>query len=282
VRDLNLIELVPAVGDGLSVSIDVHVDSDSRLQALSGIINGSSFAKALSLDPRVGGTVQAISVLATKVLEALLPDMREVVLSFSKDFNYGDPEFREGYRVFVATKDPAYPLSAIDASKLSVEKNTGRLKHDSEDLNNYSYLVLEIVALPERGRARSENSPWFAKMREARMKARELAERIAAVEETEKRKVMKECRSLVEQGRVLLDADRNYLEKEREKIRRAELAACAQLIWPEKTLSLKDIGTTRRAMGVRSGAELEQEVQEYERIEQEVERRLRELLSYSE
>ena len=282
VRDINLIELVPAVGNGPSISIDVHVDSDSRLQALSGVINGSTFAKALSLDPRIGASAQTISVLATKVLEALLPDMREIVLSFSKDFNYGDPEFREGYRVFVATKEPDYPLSAIDAPQLTVEKNTGRLRHKGRDLENYSYLVLEIVALPERGRSRAENSEWFSKMREARKLAQSLAERIDVVDEKEKRKVMKECRTLVAQGRVLLEADRNYLESEREKIRKAELAACAQFIWPERKLSLKNIGTTRKAMGVKSGAELDREVGEYERTEEEVEKRLRELLSHSE
>ena len=37
VRDINLIELVPAVGNGPSISVEVHVDSDSRLQALSSI-----------------------------------------------------------------------------------------------------------------------------------------------------------------------------------------------------------------------------------------------------
>jgi len=281
VRDINLIELVPAVGNGPSVSVDVYVDSNSRLQALSGVINGGTFAKAISMDPKVGASVQTISLLATKVLEALLPDMREVVISFSKDFNFGDPEFREGYRVFVATKDPEYPLSAIDASQLVVEKNTGRLKHKGQDLDNYSYLVLEIVALPERGRSRSENADWFIKMRDARKMGQSLAERVGAVDEKEKRKVMKECRSLIAQGMVLLEADRNYLEKEREKIRKAELATCAQLIWPEKKLSLKDIGTTRKAMGVKSGAELGREAEEYERSEQEVERRLRELLSHS-
>ena len=282
VRDINLIELVPTVGDGPSISVDVHVDSESRLQALSSVINGSTFAKAISLDPQVGASAQAISVLATKVLEALLPDMREVVLSFSKDFNFGDPDFREGYRVFVATKDPAYPLSAIDASQLNVEKNTGRLKHKGRDLDNYSYLVLEIVALPERGRARAESSDWFAKMREARKLAQGLAERVGVVDEKEKRKVMKECRTLIAQGMVLLEADRNYLDREREKIRKAELATCAQLIWPEKKISLKDIGTTRKAMGVKSGAELGREAEEYERLEREVEKRLRELLSHSE
>lgn len=281
VRDINLIELVPSVGNGPSISVDVHVDSDSRLQALSGVINGSTFAKAISLDPRVGASAQAISVLATRVLEALLPDMREVVLSFSKDFNFGDPDFREGYRVFVATKDPDHPLSAIDASQLSVEKNTGRLKHRGRDLNNYSYLVLEIVCLPERGRSRAENSEWFVKMRDARKLAQNLAESVGAVDEKEKRKVMKECRSIIAQGMVLLEADRNYLQKEREKIRKAELATCAQLLWPEKKLSLKDIGTTRKAMGVKSGADLSREAEEYERTEREVEGRLRELLSHS-
>lgn len=220
-------------------------------------------------------------MLATRVLEALLPDMREVVLSFSKDFNFGDPDFREGYRVFVATKDPDHPLSAIDASQLSVEKNTGRLKHRGRDLNNYSYLVLEIVCLPERGRSRAENSEWFVKMRDARKLAQNLAESVGAVDEKEKRKVMKECRSIIAQGMVLLEADRNYLQKEREKIRKAELATCAQLLWPEKKLSLKDIGTTRKAMGVKSGADLSREAEEYERTEREVEGRLRELLSHS-
>jgi len=59
-------------------------------------------------------------------------------------------------------------------------------------------------------------------------------------------------------------------------------AACTQFIWPEKKLSLKDIGPTRKAMGVKSGPDLGREVGEYERREQEVEKRRSELLSHSE
>jgi len=281
--DVNLVSLVPALGDGVRLMIELILDQQNRLELLESVINGGAFTKAVSLAPAKLAAAKAISTVAMQVVNALLPmQEQETVFRFIKDFNFVNGGFQSGYWAFIGTRDEEHPLSAIDATKLAIDPNTGRLLLNKEPLLNYSYIVIEIIRLAAKGKERGQGAAWYLKMREARAVAEAIANRRSGGEEVpekDKRDAMKQCRQILKEARAIFDTDHTYLQQEKDTILAAEARACESLIWPERNADLRHYGALREHIPVRSGKELDSSVKKYEEEVAKTEETLSELSS---
>ena len=68
----NLVNLVPASMDRVSISIDFVLDKENRLAMLGSLINDDAFLSAVSLTPASAMVAKTISGLSQKILQAFL------------------------------------------------------------------------------------------------------------------------------------------------------------------------------------------------------------------
>ena len=279
--DVNLISLVPALGDGVRVMIELVLDQQNRLHLLENVINGGAFTKAVSLAPAKLAAAKAISAVAMQVVNALLPMKdQETIFRFIKDFNFLTGGFHSGYWAFIGTRDEDYPLSGINSFKLSIDAATGRLMMDGKPLLNYSYIVIETIHLAAKGKDRGQGAPWYGKLREARSLAQMLGDRRGNGEEISAKQqldTMKQCRQTLQETRTLFDTDFTYVQQEKDAILTAEARACESIIWPGRNPDLRHYGALREHIPVKSGRELATTVQNYEKEVEKTEETLDEL-----
>jgi hypothetical protein len=107
----NLISLVPATMDRVSLSLEFVLDKENRLATLGGLINDDAFLAAVSLVPGAAMAARTIGRVSQKLIQSFLdPEERQPILQFSGDFNIAGGELKEGYYVVLGTRDEQAPL----------------------------------------------------------------------------------------------------------------------------------------------------------------------------
>jgi len=224
----NLINLVPASMDRVSISIEFILDTENRLVALGGLINDDSFLAAVSLAPGAAIAARTIAGLSQKILNTFLEAKeREPILQFSGDFNIPTGELRDGYYVILGTRDKESPFPR-PLPVLSVQNND--VLAGGSPVTQWSYVLLDVRCLPARTRDLNGGASWATKMRQAEAVAQRLSSNPFA-EKEEKQSAWEECMALLKESQVLLLDDTNYLEREGRDIVKASYARCYEDIW---------------------------------------------------
>jgi hypothetical protein len=234
----NLIKLVPATMPQLSISIDFLLDTENRIGQLGGLINSDSFVAAISLAPGSALVAKTIAGLSSKILQTFFPaEQRQPILQFSGDFNIASGDLMDGYYVILGTRDENNP---IPDPLPKLEIRDGGLLGDGVRITGLSYIVLQVRRTEARTRDLSEGAPWDAKLRDAEGKARMAAMDGSTAEE--QAAVWQDCRKLLREAQVLLDADPNYLREEGENIFQSSLKYCSDQVGGRGVRSVESSG----------------------------------------
>ena len=124
----NLVSLVPATMDHISVTIDYVLDVKNHLATIGGLINDDSFLAVLSLAPGAVAVAKTVSGLAQKLIQTFVPaEERRPILQFAGDFNISPDadDLRDGYYIILGSRDKAFPLP-VDPPKLEIVDNSFR------------------------------------------------------------------------------------------------------------------------------------------------------------
>ncbi|MDM8517159.1 hypothetical protein QUF76_13240 [Desulfobacterales bacterium HSG16] len=170
----NLISLVPATMDHISISIEFVLDKENRLGKLGGLINDDAFISAISLAPGASTAARTIGNISQKIIQTFLaPDERQPILQFNCDFNIATGELKEGYYVILGTRDEQSPLPR-PVPDLKIKD--GELFANETPVTQWSYIVLSVRHLEARTRALNDGASWESKFREAESIALQISE----------------------------------------------------------------------------------------------------------
>jgi hypothetical protein len=223
----NLINLVPATMDRVSVSIEFILDKENKLVKLTGLINDDSFLAAISLAPGAAMTAKTLGGLAGKLLNTFFQaEERQPILQFAGDFNLASGGLQEGYYAILGTRDDQNPLPRPLPS-LSVQD--GDLLAGGKPVTQWSYVLFDVQRLDARTRDLGVGQPWYAKLVEAEGIAQDVAND-PLIGDEERTQKWQACQKLLRETRTLLNADPNYLPQEAKTIIQAAFVNCREQI----------------------------------------------------
>jgi len=227
----NLISLVPATMDHVSITIDFIVDTTNRLVQLSGLINSNIFLSAISVSPGAALVAKAIGGISQKILDTFVPvESSKPILQFTGDFNIGQDSFTAGYYAILGTRDENSP---IPDPLPSLEIKDGALFSDGNRVTQFSYVVLKVTRTEARTRDLNDGAAWDAKLHEAEIKAMS-ASLDPGLVDTDRTGIWKECKKLLQDAQTLLLVDPNYLRIEVDSILEQVFTKCASLLYGGK------------------------------------------------
>jgi hypothetical protein len=260
----NLIDLVPATLERVSIAFDFVLDRKDRLKALSEAINESVFRGALSLAEPTLATARALGNTAGKVMEAFLEaEERTPILQFLCDFNVGTNDLQAGYYVFLGTKDEKYPLPT---QMPKVEIRGHDLLLDDKAITELSFVVLEVICT--RARGRSDDAAWDKLLRAAENKASDFANQQKPTRK-QRDSALGDCTELIQQARTLLRADPCVLPREAEDLVKSVYRNCEKIFSrlagaTRSANPVAAIAAARRTLQVPESAELDRELTRYD------------------
>jgi hypothetical protein len=227
----NLISLVPATMNHVSITIDFIVDTTNRLVQLSGMINSDCFLSAISVTPGAALVAKTIGGISQKILQTFVPaETRQPILQFTGDFNIGSDSFAAGYYAILGTRDENSPLPD---PLPSLEIKDGDLFADGEKVTRFSYVVLKVTRTEARTRDLNDGAVWDIKLRDAETKAM-AASLDPQLVEGDRTAIWNECKKLLQDARTLMLVDPNYLRIEVDAILEKAFTKCADLLYGGK------------------------------------------------
>jgi len=227
----SLVNIVPAVMSHISISIDFILDKENNLVKLMGLINDKSFLSAVSLAPAAVPVAKAVGGISEKLIQSFFsPEERQPILQFTGDFMLNE-DLRDGYYVILGTRDKDCPLpdfSGTDKQSLTIKDN--QLYIDNKEVQDLSYVILDVRAFPVRTRTQNDGAIWLGKLIEAESQAEGLS--IDPFVDDKKRKnTWEQCSELIQEARLLLVNDPSYLPNEAKKIVLKSLTTCKEHIF---------------------------------------------------
>lgn len=225
----NLISLVPATMDRVSVSFEYVLDIENNLAKLGSLINDDSFLAVVSLAPGATAVAKTISSLAQKVIQSFIPaNEQKPILQFAGDFNISaeGEDMRDGYYVILGSNDEYNPLPN-PIPQLTVTDES--LTVDGVPLTQLSYVVLNVLRVPARTRKLGANTAWDLKLREAERIIDESMDDPYADDE-EKREVWSKCKLILREADALIMADPNYAPDEARDLVKSVYKQCADKV----------------------------------------------------
>jgi hypothetical protein len=212
---VNLIDLVPAVMTHVSINVSYVLDRKNRMKDFAKLIQSSGFLAPLSLDPATAATARAIGSVADQLLGTFLggDKERKKILSFRGDFNLITDDLRDGYYVILGTQDKSslLPRPLPTAEELAI--TASELLYNGKPIERWSYIVLEVIHIPARTRAKAGGTAWDKLFRQAEDHAQQFSF-LPRTNKTQRQNAMDQCLKLVVKGQALLSADSNYLHSE--------------------------------------------------------------------
>lgn len=268
----NLINLVPAAMTHVSVSIEFVLDKKNRLVDLAGLINSDVFLAAVSLAPGAAVAAKTIGGLSQKIVQTFLePEELQPILQFGGDFNIPANDLRDGYYVILGTRDADNPLPS---SNPVLQISNGRLLLDGAPVSQLSYVILDLRVVPARTRSLNDGAVWAEKLRQAEGLAQQMANDPFA-EDNERQKAWEDCRILIKEAQLLLNADPNFLPQEANNIIKDSYTRCRKQIFEtEERLTVRgtkgleavdslDDTADRRFLGLDPGEDLTESLHQY-------------------
>ncbi|MCU0288903.1 MAG: hypothetical protein MUF15_21225 [Acidobacteria bacterium] len=228
----NLINLVPATMDRISLSLEFVLDKENRLATLGGLINDDAFLAAVSFVPGAAMAARTIGRVSQKLIQSFLnPDEREPILQFSGDFNIAGGELKEGYYVILGTRDEQTPLpQPLPQLELKGEE----LLADGQPVVQWSYIVFYVRCIDKRTRSLNEGATWDAKLKAAEAIAQRV-ENDPFVDEDKRMEEWKACMEYLKQAQVLLMDSPTYLYIEANEIIASAFNYCKTRIFQDRT-----------------------------------------------
>ena len=123
---------------------------------------------------------------------------------------------------------------------------------DDKAVSQWSYVVIQVNRVPARTRAMNEGALWDAKLREAEAISQEVADDPFA-DDSEKREKWTKVKALLQEARVLLQADPNYAAREADAIYKTVYKWCADTIAGRKPE--EDMAVPKALMGIDTKAD---------------------------
>ncbi|VTR92023.1 unnamed protein product [Gemmata massiliana] len=250
----NLIDLVPAVVERVSVKFGLVLDQEDRLEKLTAGINGSGFLSTLSLAEPTLAAARAVAGVSKVVLDAFLPgEAQKGILEFSGDFNIGTgiKDLRPGYYVFLGTTDKGTPLP----HEPKVEVEGASLLVDDKPVTDWSYFVLEVLTTRERGT--NPDAEWSKLINKAEAEATNFANSPVTTKQKQEASQQR-CQELLVRAQGLFETDPTYTKTERKAIIANAFKTCKDTIagtggrrssapeitkpWVETTLAALGVG----------------------------------------
>jgi hypothetical protein len=229
----NLVNLVPATMDRVSISIEFVLDKENCLATLGGLINDDAFLAAVSLVPGAAAAARTIGNVSQKLIQSFLnPKERQPILQFSGDFNIAGSELKEGYYIVLGTRDDRSPLPR---PLPHLELQDGELLADGKPVVQWSYIVFYVRCIERRTRDLNEGEAWNTKLNAAEAVAQQTGNDPFA--DADKRKqAWKTCMAHLKEGQVLLLNNSTYLRIEANEIIRTAYHYCYSQIFPEESV----------------------------------------------
>jgi hypothetical protein len=228
----NLINLVPATMDRVSLSLEFVLDKENRLAALGGLINDDAFLAAVSLVPGAAVAARTIGRVSQKLIQSFFdPDERQPILQFSGDFNIAGGELKEGYYVILGTRDENAPLPR---PLPRLELKDVELLADGKPVNQWSYIVFYVRCIERRTLDLNEGATWDAKLKAAEAIAQRV-ENDPFADTDKKMQEWKACMEHLKQAQVLLLDSPSYLYVEANEIIMSAFQYCKSRIFPDRT-----------------------------------------------
>ena len=231
----NLVSLVPATMSHVSISIEFIIDKENSLAKIGTLVNDDSFLAVVSLAPAAAAVAKTVGGLAQKVIQTFIPaEERQPILQFAGDFDLGSADgescLRDGYYAILGSRDEQNPLPGT-LPKLEV-RGSGLLA-DGKEVDNLSYVVLDVTRVPARTRELSAGASWETKLREAEGLAQAVADDPFAGD-GDKKEVWGKCKAILQEARALLLADANYAPTEAADICKTVYKEIADLVSPKE------------------------------------------------
>jgi hypothetical protein len=267
----NLISLVPATMDRVSLSLEFVLDKENRLATLGGLINDDAFLAAVSLVPGAAMAARTIGRVSQKLIQSFLnPEERQPILQFSGDFNIAGGELKEGYYVVLGTRDENAPLPR---PLPSLEVKGNELLADGQPVVQWSYIVFYVRCIERRTRDLNEGATWDAKLKAAEAIAQRV-ENDPFADADKRKQEWKACMENLKQAQVLLLDSPTYLYVEANEIIMSAFQYCKSRIFAERQAKspvvFRGISTVQQvpehdmaALGIPKYAKLEDMEREY-------------------
>ena len=237
----NLVDVVPASMERVSISLDFILDRKNRFVTLSKIINEGGLFSAISLAPGAALVAQTLSKLSQQLIENFIPsEDQQPLLRFSSDFSLAGDGLKEGYYVILGSQDSNNPLPSPYELKSMAVRDKMLLINDRL-VTRLSYVILNVQSVPARTRDASQGAAWDLKLSEAENKAHTLLNNPLATHD-DKQKGWEDCLKLLTDAQTLLLSDPTYLRSEANAIIKSVYANCKDLVISQVRIS-GDLGT---------------------------------------
>jgi hypothetical protein len=249
----NFTDWIPTVVDKIAIDLAFVLDREDRLGAIASAINGSQLLSTLSLAEPALATARALGTATKVILDGFLaPESKTPILEFKGDFNVGTQDLRAGHYVLLGTVDAATPLPGEGAAYAVRE---GKLEVNGAPADAWSYVILEVLCTPVRGRNRS--AQWDRLLQQAEAAAADYA-RVIEPTAGQKKAAMDQCRTLIAQADALSRGDPTFTPDEAGKIVAAVFKECRDTILapggPDSRAAAgadtADWAATRRSLGL--------------------------------
>jgi hypothetical protein len=213
-------EKIPSIADSISMEFKMIALKNDRLQQKFDLFNKPEYQAALQLTPKAVGQVLTITSLVKSLLSDTNPQY-QINASFSgiiSQLKEAAPvksgKLTKGMLIFINTDDGA-PFNNIDETKLELRSGSTLYYNNKEVENTYAVFIVST----DEVRGADQSSNWFKKYSVA---LRNLDKIRLFPEEMDN--IYKESQKIWDEGNSLLEADINYLEKERIQISNAIIA----------------------------------------------------------
>lgn len=225
----NLSQLLPAVMDVVTISVDLITNKKNYLAMLNNLVNDQALLSTIaSFMPGAGIVAQAIGEISEKLINAFVPaEEREPVLQFNGDFNIATNDLKSGfYAVLSGARGTQLPLAA---SELTYKD--GCLLFQDKLITDLSYIIFEIVAVTRRGSKPSTD--WYKNLVDAERIAKDLS---LSIKDPKRRLSQWSRRALplLQEARMLIMRDPEYITSDANAIIDASLKTCMDSVKPAK------------------------------------------------
>ena len=234
----DLVDLVPATMERLTVAVDFLVDTKSRFAPLLNVVNSGAFSAVVSFAP--GGVAVAKSLTAvSKALaqELLGDDAQQPILRFVADLSVVSGEVSDSYRIFLGSRSTRWPLPRPLPSPEDFEVRAGDLLLRGVPVTQWSYVVLGVDTVGARTRELGRAEAWYAKLNQVDVQVDDVADNPFA-SDGERRASWEKCRGLLKEAHVLLLDSPVYLRSEATSIIRTAYAQAHERLFAGASGSL--------------------------------------------
>jgi len=214
----NLVDLVPASFEKLSIAIEFLLDRRNRLVDLAKLANDDAFISVISLAPGAAAVAKAITMLTRKILTAFMDENdQQPVLKFSGDFSLPAGDLADAYYVILGSRYDQYPLPRPLPGPPRLQVQGRDLVYDGQPVLGWSYVILDVDTVEARTKDLGRGEPWYACLDEVDVLANQMKNNPFVTMKSRK-ETWGKCLNLIKDADALLRVAPMYLPVEAQAI----------------------------------------------------------------